>query len=156
MREPGVIEQLVPGEFVRLQLTGEVDGPLWQRIAVMLLVLISGHSGDGDALLRRTVHVGTTEHNLVIAEIGWFHRVLRVWRAPLNKVKVVFYAPESLEEKVQFVLGEAKPLSLYFYHGKDPSAQTLIDALGGVQEQPKPEGASGKGKAAKPETSSAR
>ncbi len=140
MREPGTIERLVPGEFVRLDVEGQVDGPVWLQIVSFVLDLIGGTNlGDWSRLVRRGVHVGTTEHDLVIAEMGCFGKVHRVRRIPLNNVKVVKYTggdPKQLFEEVELDLGEAKPLRVYLLVKNYQLNQPLIDALGGLKTEP--------------------
>lgn len=126
MSQQGVIEQRLPGEFVRVKLLGQVDAPQWWEI----LFVIAGGSAVSTA---RNVYLGTTARDLVIVDTTVWGKPADLRRIPLTQVKLVKCTEGLLTDDLVIDLGETAPLKVRVMAGKRQSTRQLASILSGVE-----------------------
>ncbi len=124
MSQEGVIEQRLPGEFVRVELLGQVDAPQWWEVLLI---------GATAAVTTRNVYLGATGRDLVIVDTNIWGKPTDLRRIPLSQVKLVKCTEGLLTDDIVIDLGETKPLKVRVMAGKRQSTMQLASILSGVE-----------------------
>ncbi len=133
MSEEGKLQQLLGGEFVRVELFATLDAPAsWSLVLDVILVLIGG---AGTSSTGRAAYVGATARELLIAEMGLFGKLKDVQRIPLEKVKVVKASQGMLTDQVVLEVGESKTLKMQVAVRQRELTRQLIEVLGGAPQE---------------------
>ena len=125
MSKQGVIEQRLPGEFVRVELLGMADPPEWWES----LFAAMGGSAAGAA---RGVYLGATGRDLVIVDTNMLGKPTDLRRIPLTQVKLVKCRQGLLADDLVIDLGESEPLRVRVFAGKRQSTKKLVSILSGT------------------------
>lgn len=125
MPQQGVIEQRLPGEFVRVELLGMVDPPEWWES----LFVVMGGSATGAA---RGVYLGATARDLVIVDTNMLGKPTNLRRIPLTQVKLVKCTQGLLADDITIDLGQTEPLRVRVFAGKRQSTRILTSILSGT------------------------
>ncbi len=130
MPEEGKLQQLLAGEFVRVELQANLDAPhgWWLALDVLTTLLLGGAPMSNPG---RSARVGTTARELVIAETHILSQP-DIRRIPLDRVRVVKFSEGLLTDEIILEVGEPKSLRLALPKKEHERAQNLIALLGGL------------------------
>ncbi len=130
MSDEGKLQQLLGGEFVRVELFGSIDTPTgWAVVLDVLAILIGGVSVSSGG---RAAHVGATARELVIAETKLFGRPPDMRRFPLDKVQIVKSSEGMLTDEIVLEVGEPKKIRVQLPAKKRELTRQLMGMLGSV------------------------